>query len=644
MSMLRQLSRIEEQNEQPLIHRADEAWSLRGHDLTENGKKSLSKALLGSCDPNKSAEEIYAEYFFPFTLVDEDSNLSCLKSRPHQEKKIRNTMYNLKEPSKDPAYFNFTYHTDINRLAKALGKDIVIYYAHDDSFKFVEIYHDFRGFSQRAPAPLSAAAASAAQKKSSSSSSSSSELDAGVVDGFSMHPQAIRHRSKKIFSSPCLYYVLTVKRKLYKFTCCLDKVFMAGSYFFARPESTQHMWWSEDYGGLLARALGLPTPGFPIPTMLDLAFSVSRLFDMWKIKVILVNFCKSNFNQKEVRNVSRRTQPRFSYFFNLGIISPSSSSNSVAGLDLDDIELAVCFYGQTYACLLTDEFRQEVVNQYKNSSRRDKPKDNNFAKIPIVNLEERRLALAKMEAQKKAKKRKANEGSGRPTPYKRTKICDCSSCRSDTFTMNMNDDGPERLCSYFLDITDLLQLLGADSEENLALVEKMCQLSVAAMDIESMTMKVDLEAPVREGGGLQYGVVDGARLEGHFKKVQKPIMIAHLDELDGGSVKVFQASSDAEESMYKMMRDYWEHVKEQRKLIKNKKQELAHPLFEMIEEYKTAHFEVYWKWAENQSQLDPKFEIDGPGITRAWMSSFCGQLEKRLLRLVTDYTIFSFYG
>jgi hypothetical protein len=210
--------------------------------------------------------------------------------------------------------------------------------------------------------------------------------------------------------------------------------------------------------------------------------------------------------------------------------------------------------------------------------------------------------------------------------------------------MNMNDDGPERLCSYFLDITDLLQLLGADSEDNLALVDKMCQLSVAAMDIESMTMKVDLEAPVREGGGLQYGIVDGARLEGHFKKVQKPIMIAHLDELDSGTVKVFQTASDAEESMYKMMRDYWEHVKEQRKLIKNKKRELAQPLFDMIEEYKTAHFEIYWKWADTQKQLDPTFEIDGPGITRAWMSSFPGQLEKRLLRLVTDYTIFSFYG
>ena len=591
--------------------------------------------MLGSCDSHKSAEEIYAEYFFPFTLVDEDSNLSCLKSRPHQEKKIRNTMYNLKEPAKDPAYFNFTAHTDINRLAKALGKDIVIYYAHDDGFKFMEIYHDFRGFSQRAPPPLSKSAAAAAEEED-------------VVDGFLMTPQAIRHRSKKIFSSPCLYYVLTVKRKLYKFNCCLDKVFMAGSYFFARPESTQHMWWSEDYGGLLARALGVPTPGFPIPTMLDLAFAVNRLYDMWKVKVILVNFCKSNFNQKEVRNVSRRTQPRFSYFFNLGILSSSSTNDakigSVAGLCLDDIELAVCFYAQTYACLLSDEFRREVVNQYKCSSRRDKPKDNNFAKIPIVNLEERRLALAKLEAQKKAKKRKATGGSGRSTPYKRIKICECSSCRSETFTMNMNDDGPERLCSYFLDITDLLQLLGADSDDNLALVDKMCQLSVAAMDIESMTMKVDLEAPVREGGGLQYGIVDGARLEGHFKKVQKPIMIAHLDELDSGTVKVFQTASDAEESMYKMMRDYWEHVKEQRKLIKNKKRELAQPLFDMIEEYKTAHFEIYWKWADTQKQLDPTFEIDGPGITRAWMSSFPGQLEKRLLRLVTDYTIFSFYG
>jgi hypothetical protein len=614
--MSRLLSATGEVAERRPISQPAEAWTQRGIDLTENGKVSLSKALLSSCDPLRTGQEVYAEYFFPFTLVDEDSNLSCLKARPNQERKIRNTMYNLKEPSKDPAYFNFSSHTDLNRLAKAVKKDIVVYYAHDDGFKVFEIYHDFRGFSQQCPPSRE--------------------------DGFSMSPHSVRHRSKKIFSAPCLYYVLTVKRRLYKFDASLDTIFMSGSYFFAKPETTQFMWWKEDYGGLLSRTLKLSAPGFPIPTMLDLAFSVDRLYDLWKIKVILVNFCKSNFNQKEVRNFSRRVQPRFSYFFNLGIVAPSGSG-SVSEIDLDSIELAVCFYGQSYACLLLDEFRKEVIEQYKSSSRRDKPMSNNFASIPIVSLEERRLALAKLDAEKKARKRKLNGGVEKPK-YKRVKVCECSTCRSDVFDLNMNVDGPERLCSYYLDVSDLLQLLGADTESNLAAVEELCKLSVASMDIESMTLSVDLEPPVREGGGLNYSVVDGARLEGHFKKVQKPIMIAHLDELDLGCVKVFQASTDAEESIYQMMREYWAHVQELRNRAKNEKLKIAALLLGLIAEYKNAHFEVYSKWVDQQRLKNPAFESDMTGITKAWVSSFPGQLERRLLKLITEYTVFSFYG
>jgi len=620
MSTLRPLSATggeEEEEERNQIHRADQAWTRKGRDLTENGKICLSKALLSSCDPARTGQEVYAEYFFPFTLVDEDSNLSCLKARPNQERKIRNTMYNLKEPSKDPAYFNFTSHTDLNRLAKAIKKDIVVYYAHDDGFKIFEIYHDFRGFSQKCPPPATG------------------------EDGLSMAPHSIRHRSKKIFSAPCLYYVLTVKRKLYKFEQSLDRVFMAETYFFAKPETSQFMWWKEDYGGMLSRTLGLPAPEFPIPTLLDLAFSVDRLYELWKVKIILVTFCKSNFNQKEVRNFSRRLQPRFSYFFNLGIVAPPGS-RSVSELDLDGIELAVCFYGQRYACILQDEFRREVINQYKSSSRRDKPSGNNFASIPIVSLEERRLALAKLDAEKKARKRKLR-GAEKPA-YKRVKVCDCSTCRSDAFDLNMNVDGPERLCSYYLDVSDLLQLLGADTETNLVAVEELCKLSVAAMDIESMTLSVNLEPPVREGGGLNYSVVDGARLEGHFKKVQKPIMIAHLDELDLGCVKVFQASSDAEESIYQMMRDYWAHVQELRNRAKREKLKIAEPLLALIADYKNAHFEVYSRWVDQQRLTNPVFESDMTGITKAWMSSFPGQLERRLLKLITEYTVFSFYG
>jgi hypothetical protein len=139
-------------------------------------------------------------------------------------------------------------------------------------------------------------------------------------------------------------------------------------------------------------------------------------------------------------------------------------------------------------------------------------------------------------------------------------------------------------------------------------------------------------------------VVDGARLEGHFKKVQKPIMIAHLDELDDGCVKVFQASSDAEESIYQMMRDYWTHVQELRNRAKTEKRKIAGPLLDLISEYKNAHFEVYSRWVDEQRLKNPGFEADTTGITKAWLSSFPGQLERKLLKLITEYTVFSFYG
>jgi hypothetical protein len=174
-------------------------------------------------------------------------------------------------------------------------------------------------------------------------------------------------------------------------------------------------------------------------------------------------------------------------------------------------------------------------------------------------------------------------------------------------------------------------------------MEKLSELSVASMDIESMTVQVHLEPPVRQQGGILYGTIDEASLGGHLKKVQKPIMIAHTDKItiDEGNedVTVFTAVSDAEEDIYAMMRSYWAHVKSQQYKAQQLKTEIATPLFQLISSYKTTHFEVYQQWcAENL------VEPDGRLITKAWYQSLPGQLEKRLRRLVVDYNVFSFYG
>ena len=140
---------------QQKIWKKEEAFQKRGPDLTRDGQICLSKALLGSCVPSLTADEVYAEYFKPFTLIEEDTNLSCLKARPNQEKKIRNSMFDLKSPKNEPAFFNFTSHTDVNRLAAVLNCDIVIYYAAENFEKFFEIYHDFWCFNNKVEIPAS---------------------------------------------------------------------------------------------------------------------------------------------------------------------------------------------------------------------------------------------------------------------------------------------------------------------------------------------------------------------------------------------------------------------------------------------------------------------------------------------------------
>jgi hypothetical protein len=123
--------------------------------------------------------------------------------------------------------------------------------------------------------------------------------------------------------------------------------------------------------------LELPPPPFPIPTLLDLTFAVDKLWDLWKVKVILVSFCKLNFNQTKARNASQRMNPRFCYFFHLGIIGPPElvrQRNKTDHADLeilsklvDDIAIGISFYGPYLGHVLKDEYRQAIIQEYKNT-------------------------------------------------------------------------------------------------------------------------------------------------------------------------------------------------------------------------------------------------------------------------------------
>ena len=650
--------------------RREQARQAKGPDLTKNGTICLSKALLESCCAPLSAESVYAEYFKPFTLVDDETNLSCLKSRPHQEQKIRNSMFHPKNPTEEPAFFSFNSHADINRLSQVIGKNIVIYFT-NESWSFFEIFHDFRAFNNNLVSLELNDSEQQQQQDAADDDSVENDVVAGTSTTTNVNDSQLpppfsvctsikwtKMRERNKAEKVGVFYVLSASRKLYQFSECLDNVLDTCCPFFASGFMRMRInHYEDDYGVLLAQVLNMPPPPFHIYSICELTCRLKELWTLWKRKVILVNFCRLNFNQKNSdKIVARRTNPKYSYFFNLGVIAPppheeNAESTTLNSLHLEEFDVCVCFYGNTFACELKDIYRQEVVAQYKKTSRRDKPKANNFARLPSVSLDEQRKALA-LELRKKKLKRRlklphtADEDAGGPSNSKKQKVrlCSCSTCSADEYNLNMNEKGPERLCTYTLDVADLLHFLGADTAENVQIIDKLSELSVASMDIEAMTVQVHLEPPVQQRGGLFYGTIDQASLEGHFKKVQKPIMIAHTDKItessmDGNDVIVFTAASDDEEDLYAMMRSYWSHVKHQQQLTKAAKKKIAQPIFELINNYKKAHFDVYKKWCENNL-----IEPDGKLITRSWYQSLPGQLEKKLMRLVIDYNIFSFYG
>lgn len=624
------------------LPRREEARLQKGLDLTRNGTICLSKAVLETCCPPLSAESVYAEYFKPFTLVDEETNLSCLKSRPNQEVKIRNSMFHPRQPTEEPAFFTFNSHADINRLAQLIGKNIVIYFT-NESWSFFEIYHDFRAFNNNL------VSVNLDEEEEDGNDGEGSSQTPPLTSSQKWKIMRARNKAEKIG----VFYVLTASRKLYKFDHCLDDLLDTSCPFFASEFWRMRINHSEDdYGVLLSQVLQLQPPPFAISSICELTFRLKDLWTLWEKKVILVNFCRLNFNQKNAdKFVVRRQNPKYSYFFNLGVIAPQPheiEESSVSSLQLEEFETCVCFYGNTFACELKDAYRKEVIAQYKKTSRRDKPASSNFARIPKVSLDEQRKALA-IELRKKQLKRKFPASQQDPdddaTTSKKGRLCSCSTCSSEEYNLNMNQRGPERLCTYTLDIAELLYFLGADTPENASIIEQLSELSVASMDIESMTVQVHLEPPVQQIGGISYGTIDQASLEGHFKKVQKPIMIAHTDKLttEGGlivdDVVVFTAASDAEEDLYAMMRSYWAHVKRQKTIATSAKKAIAQPLLELIRAYKLTHFDVYNSWCERQ-QVDSEPKL----ITRAWYQTLVGQLEKKLLKLITDYNVFSFYG
>lgn len=274
------------------------------------------------------------------------------------------------------------------------------------------------------------------------------------------------------------------------------------------------------------------------------------------------------------------------------------------------------------------------------------------------------------------------------------KHCTCKICLATDYHNNMSDRGPEKLLQFEWSVKDLLKMLGQDTPQHLAIIEQLLDMSVAAMDIESMTVKLSQETA--EDGNFRYNVIESqVAVEDHPAFVQKPIMICHADwlsllkqeeasnldtaatsktdqpniqdiflfpqekfEVDRNQLLLLQASSDEDHVLYDFIRDYWRHVVHRYEAIKKFKQVLAAPLLAIVANYKKTHILAHATWTDKNSVFvdeagNLKLNTQHPYIKdpderklvdSSWKYSLLGKFETKLEQLISEYTIFSFYG
>ena len=503
--------------------------------------------------------------------------------------------------------------------------------------------------------------------------------------------RVLRSRVKKSLQ---IYFVVTRFKQLFKVNNSLDEYFEAHDYFFSKPFGFERATLSSfrDRDSELddplatrlvlkasAFLLGLPDP-LPLPEIaaelldedlkavglieLSSKFEANaldsdrisslgtKLFEFWKEKILFVGFCRS-LSSVTVRLPARRRLPENCYFETLLVVGPQTAS--MKDLNLSEVTKVICLYANEHICLLDKPFAASVIATYLKSTERDRPVGGNYLKLP-KNLP-RSEAAAERRKEKEAKRKKNRADS-------KVKLCKCPTCTSSTFDDNMSKAGPERLCVAPLCARELLQLMGLASSENLKIIDRMCELSIASMDIESMTLQLDLNPP-NSAKSFPYAEIDSAQLGGHFKKVQKPIMISHVDaltfHLPASERLTLTASTDEESSFYEMIKLYWNRVVALQDACRKEKTRISKPITDVIATYQKVYFEEANKWHSENSRVDSNsdrvFVEDRAAVTKAleethsmaalargWWQLIPGQLEAQLNRMKRDYNIFSFYG
>ena len=366
-----------------------------------------------------------------------------------------------------------------------------------------------------------------------------------------------------------------------------------------------------------------------------------QLYNIFNKKIAVVEFKGVKGKTPTIRTIRKYFEsPAKCVFQLIAIIASECHMKSVSTLNPKTFDYVVCRYADKLFCLLSKDYADLVINQLLVQTNEDVTRDR------VVTLEVGAGGPnlfsqdKKEEKQKKAKKSSDRKSKWRGDKLK--KFCQCITCvESPLYDVNMSRGGPEKLLTHKLILSELIKILGAHSDETTAILEQLSRLSIAAFDIESMTVPLDHSS--NADSQIPFCEIDTASRGQQALAVQKPIMLAHRDALmhSNEDCEVFTLESDEESSIYQLIKNYWKYVVQRHARLKIIKKNLAQPLLLLCERYQKAYFDYAENWRDPEN-VDIKLELRQ--VVSGWRQSFPGKLENELNRLINSFEIFSFYG
>lgn len=543
---------------------------------------------------------LYKQFYTSLNVVSSDANVSSLERRPGLVDNVFKQLYGYNNPEQTPEGFNTSKHSDLQRLSSYLNVTIVIY-SNDTSRLWF-------------------------------SSNKKTNSDSTIIQ-FLFKKEKVYYLDQECNSNSVIQHLC---QRTEAVTTSFQEAFERLMQF---PPLSEYEGLSEHEFTNRTRDL---TEQYKIHQCVIFFFYSGcprKHFRHYTSHVFLQSFIHLGIEPTNAQEVADST-PLIIYHDTMGIPSPAVIKRLKQQMLNNLLPVSDSNIISPHGCNRIERIKQnkELVSERRRATAIKRKK-----KWKAKNTKMKKMCNTLLDLSPQQSEEEEEEDD---TTKSRTfeKICKCHICTKELLP-NMSSCGQERLCTIKPSTYDLLTMLGIATQTNKHIIQDLCEMSLASVDIESMTQTTDNQDPVPNTfqGSSDHSYV-GAPIN-HVQKVQKPLMIAHTDWL--GDTQVLSLADYLDEgavietnaNIYKMMESYWTDVVLKRhQQIVEKKRVLVKPILDYLKAYNQEHVSFCQEFCSKTQNNVLEDMIPN------YRNTLPGMLEERLEKLIHQYVIFSFYG